>query len=351
MNRREFIWGSACVSAFVGSTAEAEQIAYVGTANSIEVFRGGNVVQRHSSSKPFFLALHPNGRLLFAANDVEDYLGLPTGSVESYAIEPLTGKLTLINRQGLSLSATRPRHLAVSPDGRQLLVAAYGGGAYNMLPISAAGQLAPATQILKEIGSSAHLLLQASSHPHSVVFHPAGDFVIGTDTGSDRINIFHREEGELIRRHQFAVPAGSGPAGMEIHPSGSLLFILGEFNTMVTSYRFHGDTGYVHALSTMPQPETHSMAMHPSGRFLFAAGQALTAWKIDHNTGNLRHVDSIRMDVARPPMVSRDGQDIYILGTSAFYKLPFDAITGGFGRTLKLATLSAPISLALHSNA
>ncbi len=80
-------------------------------------------VQAVTSANPSFLAVHPSQRFLYAINEIDTYQGLPTGTAEAYAIDERSGRLTLINRQPLSLSGVIPAHLAVSPDGRALVVA------------------------------------------------------------------------------------------------------------------------------------------------------------------------------------------------------------------------------------
>ena len=124
----------------------------------------------------------PGPKLLFAVNEVAECQGLPAGSVESYDV---SGPPRLISCRGLSLSATMPKSLALAPDGSFLVVAAYGGGIYNVLPVSHAGVIGEVRQVLKVIGSSIHPDRQAASHPHSLVFHPSGNFLLATDLGTD----------------------------------------------------------------------------------------------------------------------------------------------------------------------
>ncbi len=111
-------------------------VEFVGTAESIDVYRtearGKQKVQSLGSRRPSSLTLDVTGRYLFAVNEIDTFQGLPTGSVESYAVDPGSGHLTLISRKPLSLSATMPTGLALSPDGRVLVVAVYGGGLYNV---------------------------------------------------------------------------------------------------------------------------------------------------------------------------------------------------------------------------
>lgn len=223
----------------------AGRIIYVRGHNSIDVRQqnaGGSVLlQRVESRRPSRFAMNADQTRLFVANNIDDYLGLPAGSVESYAVAPDSGRLTFISRQSLSLSATEPQHLALSPDGRWLAVAAYGGGLYNVLPVDGEGRIGVVSQVLKEIGSGLHPEAQASAHPHSVVFSPRGDLVVGTDTGSDRINVFHFSQGRLTRKCQVATPAGSGPA--ELSLQGWKLRVQFALVPSVAHYRLHPDSG------------------------------------------------------------------------------------------------------------
>src|SRR5215831_21133687 len=46
---------------------------------------------------PSWVALHPNGRFLYAVNEVQNYNGPNSGGVSAFAIDRATGKLTLLN--------------------------------------------------------------------------------------------------------------------------------------------------------------------------------------------------------------------------------------------------------------
>ena len=47
---------------------------------------------------PSFLAIHPSGNFLYAANEVRDFDGQPGGAVSGFAIERKTGHLTALNQ-------------------------------------------------------------------------------------------------------------------------------------------------------------------------------------------------------------------------------------------------------------
>src|ERR1700712_5693998 len=43
---------------------------------------------------PTFLAVHPNGKYLYAINEINEFQGKKAGSVSAYSINKTTGKLT-----------------------------------------------------------------------------------------------------------------------------------------------------------------------------------------------------------------------------------------------------------------
>src|SRR5437016_11102262 len=52
-----------------------------------------------ADANPSFLAIHPNGRVLYAVNELEQYNGRRTGAVSAFAIAQDTGALTRLNEQ------------------------------------------------------------------------------------------------------------------------------------------------------------------------------------------------------------------------------------------------------------
>jgi 6-phosphogluconolactonase (cycloisomerase 2 family) len=260
-SRRSLLRGAAALSGFASLPTRAKEsgssIEYVGTADFIDVYRTDagqkRKVQSVASQHPSSLTLDITGRYLFAVNKIDDFQGLPTGSVESYRVEPVTGHLGLVSRVPLSLSATMPRQLALSPDGRFLVVAAYGGGLYNVLPVGSKGEIGAVTQLIKEIGCSIKGDRQLSSHPHSVVFHPSGKFLFGTDEGADRINVFRFDHGSLTCVQRVSTVPGSGPARLAISSSGSHLSIEHAFSTSIRRYRFHSERELLTAVENLSE--------------------------------------------------------------------------------------------------
>ena len=84
---------------------------------------------------PSFLAIHPSRKFLYAVNELGEFNGRKGGGVSALAIDPASGKLTLLNQQ--SSVGSGPCHLTVDSAGKNVLVANYGSGSVACLPIQA----------------------------------------------------------------------------------------------------------------------------------------------------------------------------------------------------------------------
>lgn len=119
------------------------------TPEPLQVFKAAN---------PSWLTLSKDQTRLFVVNENGQGQADVVGRASSVAIDPKTNALTLINQ--VKTLGEEPTHSSLSADERYLFVANYGvhadpGGSLAVLPIDAAGQLQPVTQM--------------SSHPASRV--------------------------------------------------------------------------------------------------------------------------------------------------------------------------------------
>jgi 6-phosphogluconolactonase len=92
-----------------------------------------------AGANPSFLAIHPNGRVLYAVNEVEQYSGRATGAVSAFAIARDTGALTKLGEEPSEGGA--PCFVSVDGSGRVVLIANYVGGSVALLPIARNGAL------------------------------------------------------------------------------------------------------------------------------------------------------------------------------------------------------------------
>ncbi|HEY7210141.1 MAG TPA: beta-propeller fold lactonase family protein [Bryobacteraceae bacterium] len=236
--RRTFLQSLSAFAALRLSASSCSR--YVLSAESIDVvaIQGGQRfrLQRIASRGPSALAFHPSGRFLYVTNDVAEHENLPRGTLEAYAIDGYDGRLKFLARQPLSLSATNPRAIAIAPSGSHLVVAAYSGGIYNLLPIGPDGVPRSVTGIFKELGRGP-CSEQLSAHPHSLAFDSSGRYLISTDFGCDRISVFTFHGGALERTSHIVAPPGSGPGRFTFDAAAARLSVVHELTGRVSQYR------------------------------------------------------------------------------------------------------------------
>ena len=80
------------------------------------------------TQNPSFLAMHPNGRMLYAVNEVGQFDGKPGGGVTAFTIGK-GGALTKINEQ--NSGGGGPAHISLNKEGTHAFVANYGGGSVS----------------------------------------------------------------------------------------------------------------------------------------------------------------------------------------------------------------------------
>lgn len=341
--RREFLRGAAGVVALrhMPSGVPAPQFAYVASGEGVlHVFsvRGDEwtPIQRVLSHAPASVLISPAQRTLYVANEVEVHEGLPRGTVEAFRVDSLDGRLTLLSRQPLSLSATRPRHMALSPDGELLAVAAYGGGIYNLFSIAKDGSLSPPSHIFKDVGCA---------HPHALFFDAGSRHLLSSDFANDRLSVFAVDEDRLRRCMQRSTGSGSGPGASVLHPSGSFFYTWHDLESTLVCYRYDGGT--VGEAIQRFRCSAGGLAMHPSGRALYT-GQGV--WQIDVESGRLVRTQDV-LPGSGQIAVTPGGESVYVLARTGgyIYQVAADRMTGRLLSKTEVAAVNEPRSIAVKT--
>lgn len=244
---------------------------------------------------PSFLLVHPNRKVMFAANEIANYQG-NSGAVSAYAIDPASGDLKLLNQ--VSSHGAGPAHMALDRTGRWLFVANYAGGTVCVLPISADGNLGEATAVEQahgSVGAARATNAPAGSfavsghdvpHAHMVLPSPDGRWLLSTDLGQDRILCwqFNAAKGTLTSNATApftTLPAGDGPRHLAFDRTGRFLFSLQEESSTLVTFSWDSETGRLHALgsvSTLPPgfagtSFASDLLLSPDGQFLYAGNR------------------------------------------------------------------------------
>jgi len=259
------------------------------------------------ATSPSFLAVHPTRNLLYSVNEVNTLDGKPTGAVSAFSIDRGTGKLTLLNQE--SSGGAGPAHLIVDKEGRNVLVANYGGGSVAVLPIDRDGKLKPVSSFVQHTGSSVNPSRQKEPHAHSVNVDASDKFAYVADLGLDKVLVyrFDSAKGTLTPNDPpfTTVKPGSGPRHFAIHPTGKYAYVINEITCTVTAFRHDASRGAlteIQTVSTLPagtemQPSFSGseVQVHPSGKFLYAANRGhntIAVFTIDQASGQLTLVQN-----------------------------------------------------------
>jgi 6-phosphogluconolactonase len=249
---------------------------------------------------PSFLAVHPNKKFLYAANEVNNFGGRQTGSVSAFAIDPATGALTPLNSQ--PSGGADPCAIIVDPTGKNLLVANYGGGSLEVVPIAPDGKLGEPSAVVQHKGSSVNRSRQTAPHAHSIDLDASGKLAIASDLGLDKVMVyrFDPEKGTLepnATPHASVAP-GAGPRHFAFHPDGRHAYVINEIASTVTAFEFdpsRGSFAELHTLSTRAPGgksgnSTAEILAHPSGKFVYGSNRgddSLAIYSVDPASGKL----------------------------------------------------------------
>src|SRR4029077_1475399 len=275
LSRRDFLAASAI--GLIGLARGSERapdgdLLYVGTYTAgtraegiylVRMDRRSGALQRvvsvDAGPNPSFLTLHPNGRVLYAVNELEQYQGRPTGAVSACAVERATGALTRLNEQPSEGGA--PCYVSVDRTGRVALVANYAGVSVALLPIQPNGALAPAAQVVPHTGKGPTPERQDAPHAHCILSDPPNRFALAADLGADRVFVYRLDlEGKSLSKVEgeggdTVMRPGSGPRHIAFHPTLPLVFVANELDSTVGTLRFDAERGALSLLdarSTLP---------------------------------------------------------------------------------------------------
>ena len=253
----------------------------------------GNLVRVGSVNagpNPSFLAIHGNGRVLYAVNELEKYNGKPTGTVSAFAIERATGVLTRLNEQPSEGGA--PCYVSVDKSGRVALVANYGGGSVALLPIEANGALEPA-HVVQHSGTGPNAERQEAPHAHCIIPDPSNRFALAADLGADRVFVYRLDlDGKALRPIEggrgggtAVMRPGAGPRHLAFHPTLPLVFVANELDSTVATLRFDKERGALavqDARSTLPAGWTGTN--YPADIHVVSSGRTVYVSNRGHNS-------------------------------------------------------------------
>lgn len=255
---------------------------------------------------PSFVALHPNGRFLYAVNELQNYQGSNSGGVSAFSIDRSTGRLTFLNE--VRSRGADPCYIIVDASGKYVLVANYTGGSIAVFPILAEGKLGEAAAFIQHTGHGTNPQRQEGPHAHSIDLSPDERFAFVDDLGLDELFVykFDKDKGTLAPNNPpfVKLDPGAGPRHFALHPSGTFAYVIAEMGSTVTAFSVDLKAGTLHRLqtvSTLPKDfkgenDDAEIHIHPTGKFLYASNRghdSITVFAIDPVKGTLTKIDNV----------------------------------------------------------
>jgi 6-phosphogluconolactonase len=249
------------------------------------------------TTNPSFLAVHPSHRYLYAVGEIS---GAKGGAVSAFALDPKSGELKALNQK--SSSGNGPCHLVVDRQGKNVLVANYGGGNASVLRIEEDGRLGERTAFAQHTGKGTDLGRQEAPHAHSINLDVANRFAFVADLGLDQVFVyrFDADKGSLVKNDPPSVTLTpkSGPRHFAFHPSGRHAYVINELANTITAMKYDADHGTlkpVQTISTLPEGYkkptwTAEVQVHPSGKFLYGSNRghnSIAIFTINDKSGEL----------------------------------------------------------------
>ena len=256
------------------------------------------------TKSPSFLALHPNGRVLYAVGEGSSIGAKKEGAVTAFTVAPDTGKLTTLNTQ--PSGGGGPCHLAVDSKGRLLFAANYGSGSVAALPVRPNGSLDAPVSTMQHAGSSVNPQRQSGPHAHCVNLSPDERFLLAADLGLDKVMVYRiAAQGQALLENDppfSRIAPGAGPRHLEFARNGKFVYVLNEMRSSVTVCAYDSKRGTLaetQTTSTLPDnfsgdSSCAEIAIHPSGKFVYASNRghdSIAVFTTNRRSGELAFVE------------------------------------------------------------
>jgi 6-phosphogluconolactonase len=355
--------------------AKGQYIAYVGTYTAKTTSKGiyayrfdpekGQLTSigiAAESPDPSFLAVHPNGRFLYAVNEVGNFNGGTGGALTAFAIDAKTGVLKFLNQ--VPTRGAGPCHLSLDKDGTFVLVANYDGGSIASFPVHDDGSLGTASGFVQHSGSGPNKERQEGPHAHWIGTSPDDRFALAVDLGLDQVIVYGFDTSTGIFKPMLSgfakVKPGAGSRHLSFHPNGKFAYVLSEMESSVTVFSYKAKNGAFTSLQTISAlPKDYSgpkeaaeIAVHPSGNFLYTSNRghdSIAIFAIDEKKGTLKPLAQVLTGGKTPRHFAIDPTGAYLLAenqeSNNIVVFHIDPATGSLTPTGQTIEVPSPVCI------
>jgi 6-phosphogluconolactonase len=273
------------------------------------------------------MCVSADGRFLYAVIQTPAF-GRPGGGggVSAFAINRDNGSLTHLNT--LPSMGANPVGVVIDRTNSRVLVANHGAVAFvsmvtrrNGVPVvetvtdDATVALYPVRPDGSlEAASDVHVFdrrppaeMGRDAAAHQVIFDRTQQWLIASENGRDRIYVYpFNPRVRTLEAKSFPTPPGRAPRHLVFHPRAPFFFMTNEREASVSSFQFDSTNGDVRAVQTSatipagyagPNVSPSNIAMHPNGRFIYAANRgdnSLAIFAIEETSGRMTFVTTVK---------------------------------------------------------
>jgi 6-phosphogluconolactonase len=279
------------------------------------------------AENPTFLALSPDAKYLYAANEVDSFNGTKGGGVSAFTVDAKAGKLTAIN--AVSAMGAGTCHVDVDKTGQAVFCANYTGGSASSFHVLASGRLSEAVSHFQYSGHGPNAERQEAPHAHRVTVTPENKFVLVNDLGLDCIHIYKLDAATAVltpsNPPQWTAAPGSGPRALRFHPNGRWAYCVHELISSVEVLRWDGAAGTltpIQEIKMTPDDYTRGDAtgseivLDRTGRFAYAANRGvdqLVSFGVASTTGKLTLLGRTSCGGKTPRHIALDPTERWLL--------------------------------------
>jgi len=252
------------------------------------------------SNNPTFLALDPDAKYLYAANELDHFEGQPGGAVSAFQVDKAAAKLRPINQVASLGGGTC--YVTVDHLGRCAFCANYTGGSASSFFLNSNGQISDAVSHFQYSGHGPNKDRQDKPHAHRVTVSPDNRHLLVNDLGLDRIHIYRLDDrsAKLTPNDppDWQSAPGTGPRALRFHPNGRFAYCVCELASEI--YVLHWDAqrgalSTVQQISMIPadykgQTRGCDIVLNRTGHFAYAANRdydCLDTYSVDPKDGKL----------------------------------------------------------------
>ncbi|HEY1902011.1 MAG TPA: lactonase family protein [Terracidiphilus sp.] len=177
-----------------------------------------------------WVTFSPGREFLYAAAEVDEFNGKPTGEVASFSVA--NGKLIPLSAQNSASVGTC--QVALDRTGRVLLSADYGGGSAASFLVTD-GKLSPLVWTEHYTVHGPNTDRQKTAHAHFASYSPDNRFAYINDLGGDCIHIYslNTATAMLTPAGTYHAKPGAGCRTLHFHPNGHTAYCVNELDSTV----------------------------------------------------------------------------------------------------------------------